>query len=218
MVQAVTFDLWDTLVLSSAEYDQNLQKKRIELMYKALDGISREHIAQALEKSWIEIEAVRKTLRDVPTHVQIDILKKFIPEFNDYTNDGALEKAYTEAILHVPPRLNPYAHQVLSAIPIKIGLISNTGRTPGRVLRPLLSHLGVLHMFGVTIFSNEVGYLKPHPKIFRYTARMLDVPVSEIVHVGDDVTADINGAQFAGMKTVLIKEPADLVQVKEMVS
>ncbi|MGD2247465.1 MAG: HAD family hydrolase [Candidatus Methanofastidiosia archaeon] len=216
MVQAVTFDLWDTLVLSSAEYHQNLQKKRIELMYNALNGISKEYIAQALEKSWIEIEIIRKTLRDVPTHAQIDILKKYI-RLDNCTND-ALEKAYTEAVLYNPPRLNPYAHEVLSAIPVEIGLISNTGRTPGKVLRPLLSHLGVLHLFGVMVFSNEVGYLKPHPKIFTHTARMLDVPVSEIVHVGDDVTADIYGAQSAGMKTVLIKECADLIQVKEMVS
>lgn len=214
MVHAVTFDLWDTLLLSSAEYNQNIQKKRIELMHTALDGVSRDYIAQALEKSWREIENIRMTLRDVSIFNQIEVLKKYLPNNID---THIFEKMYTEAVLHIPPRINPFIHQVLSDIPIKIGLISNTGRTPGKVLRSLLSNIGILHFFDVCVFSNEVGYLKPHPHIFAHAARILEVPVSTIVHVGDDNTADINGAHALGMKTVLIKKCADILQVKEVV-
>ena len=220
MIRAVTFDLWGTLVLNSGEYERRLRKKREELLYTAVKGkISRKTLVRALEQSWAEIQSVRSTLRDVPTNKQIQILHEHLGADAD-VDDATLEKPYTEAVSHVPPLLNPYSKDVLTqleTIKTRIGLISNTGRTPGRVLRSVLSDLGVLEFFDVTLFSNEVGWLKPHPEIFNQASQKLDAPFSEMLHVGDDIKADIEGARCAGMHTLLIEEPADLQKVVEVV-
>ena len=212
MIQAVTFDLWDTLVFGPPEYNQHVQKKREELIYNALHKeVSRQKIADALRESWSRIESVRKTLKDVPTAEQLHIFRAVLKV------DGDLEKAYTTAVLHSPPLLSPYAEEVLTSLETKIGLISNTGRTPGAVLRPLLSDFGILQFFDCTLFSNEVGYLKPHPAIFQKASRELDVPCSHILHVGDNAATDVEGAHHAGMQALLMRTPSDLLNVLELV-
>lgn len=183
-------------------------------MHAAVKGkISTEDLVKALKESWTKIQSVRSELRDVPTSHQVDMVQTLL------RTDVDLEVPYTEAVLHEFPTLNPYTKKVLDYLnpKTKIGLISNTGRTPGTVLRSVLERMGVLTYFDVTLFSNEVGVLKPHPDIFRQASLTLSVPLSDMLHVGDDVTADIKGAQSAGMHTVLVKEPADLQKVLELV-
>jgi putative hydrolase of the HAD superfamily len=211
MVQAVTFDLWGTLILDVDGYNQRIGKKREDLLLAKLGRIPRETIVRALTSSWQHIEKIRSTLKDVSTAEHISILTSLLGV------ERNLESAYTEAVLHIPPQLNPYAREVLSALPMKIGLISNTGRTPGSIMRTLLSSMGILHHFDVTLFSNEVGYLKPHPEIFTEASRHLGVPLSEILHIGDDPTADIDGARTLGMKTLHIAQPSDLRRVMELI-
>lgn len=213
MIRAVTFDLWGTLILDSQEQELSLRKKRVELLYDVLDRtIPKETIAKALNESWSQITKVRSTLQDVPTGEQVTMLQTLL------NVDVTLEKPYTEAVLHEPPLLNPYTKEVLSRIPVKVGLISNTGRTPGKVLRVLLAELTILDFFDITLFSNEVGWLKPHPHIFRKASQELSVPLSQIVHVGDDVTTDYEGARSVGAQALLVEKPSDLLDVVELIS
>lgn len=212
MVQAVTFDLWGTLILDEDGYNEKISTKRDELLSAELHGISQARISEAVTQSWNSIQKIRATLKDVPTTEQISLLAEFLDV------DICPEKAYTEAVLHSPPPVNPYARDVLAGLPVKIGLISNTGRTPGSVLRTLLSTMDMLHYFQFTLFSNEVGYLKPHPAIFTEASRRLQVPLSEILHVGDDPITDIEGARAMGMKTLHIVQPSDLKKVAEVIS
>ncbi len=88
----------------------------------------------------------------------------------------------------------------------KIGLISNTGRSPGEALRKLLQTNDVLKFFDATVFSNEMGCRKPDQRIFNEAARLLDTELSNIVHVGDDPTTDIAGAKHAGMRAILLEQ------------
>lgn len=212
MIQAVTFDLWGTLILDLDGYDCKVRVKREELLYNAVKGkISKDELVNALEQSWLHIQSIRETLRDVPTSEQIQILQALL------NVDADLEKPYTEAVLHLPPRINPCAKEVLTHLNTRIGLISNTGRTPGTVLRSVLSTLGILEFFDVTLFSNEVGYLKPHPAIFKEASRTLGVPLSQMLHVGDDTDTDIQGALQTGMQALLVETPSDLLKVLEVV-
>ena len=213
MIRAVTFDLWGTLLQNSGEYDRRLQEKRVDLLYAALEKkISRTDLMNALQESWQEIECIRSSLKDVPTSQQVLLLQQFLG-----VHAINLEKPYTEAVLYLLPSLNPYTMEILQNLDTKIGLISNTGRTPGKVLRPVLKTLGILEFFDTTLFSNEVGWLKPHPEIFLKASQDLGVPMNEILHVGDDKITDEEGARTAGMHTLLIETPSDLKKVRELV-
>jgi putative hydrolase of the HAD superfamily len=49
--------------------------------------------------------------------------------------------------------------------------------------------------------AEDVGYLKPNPEPFIYVADKLDVPVRNILYVGNHYDYDILGANKVGMKT-----------------
>jgi putative hydrolase of the HAD superfamily len=85
----------------------------------------------------------------------------------------------------------------------KLVLISNTGRTPGSVLKKLLEELKILNYFDMLIFSDEVKMRKPEPKIFLTACEAFHVLPQETVHVGDSVLMDFNGALNAKVNPVL---------------
>lgn len=118
------------------------------------------------------------------------------------------EEAYRAAALTVPPELDREAvttMQVLRERGYKIGLICNSGRSPGSTLRKLMEKLGILRFFDETIFSDEVGPGKPDKKIFLLAAEKLGVEPRNIVHVGDNPEHDIWGAKEAGMMPFLLE-------------
>jgi putative hydrolase of the HAD superfamily len=49
-----------------------------------------------------------------------------------------------------------------------------------------------------------VGVGKPDPKIFRAALDALQVSPLEVVHVGDSMTGDVEGAKAAGIAPILL--------------
>ncbi len=84
---------------------------------------------------------------------------------------------------------------------IRIGLVSNTLWPKEFHLRDLARY-EILHLFDSMVFSSEIGYQKPHPRIFNRCLEELGVRASEAVFVGDRPRADIAGAQSVGMRGI----------------
>lgn len=53
---------------------------------------------------------------------------------------------------------------------------------------------------GVIVISEEVGVLKPDPRLFAESARRAGVQAHEILYVGDSLSSDVNGGTGAGWK------------------
>lgn len=86
---------------------------------------------------------------------------------------------------------------------IKVGIVTNAYQPMWMRDLELHDH-GVAHYFPTCRFSAaDVGYLKPHPEIFRAALDCLKVPADQAVFVGDDPEADIAGAQAVGCQAVL---------------
>ncbi|MDO8970487.1 MAG: HAD family phosphatase [Saprospiraceae bacterium] len=66
-------------------------------------------------------------------------------------------------------------------------------------------------MFDVTIFSAEVGLVKPDARIYRLTLEKLGVEPEEAVFV-DDFIENIQGAQAVGMKAIHFKSSQQIQQ------
>ena len=63
-----------------------------------------------------------------------------------------------------------------------------------------LETAGWLEHLSVVVISHRVGTIKPHPAIFEVAARELGVPSRRaIIHVGDDLGADVVGARGPGL-------------------
>jgi putative hydrolase of the HAD superfamily len=119
----------------------------------------------------------------------------------------ALERAYAEPALLVPPTIDTGARAALERLRadgVVLALVSNTMRTPGSTLRKILDRFGVLACFTHLTFSDEVGIRKPDPEIFALTLRTLQIEPGTAVHVGDDAVLDVHGARAAGLRTIQV--------------
>lgn len=91
----------------------------------------------------------------------------------------------------VPPALRGLRDRGL-----RIGVVSNfDGRLPG-----LLAGLGVAA--DAVVWSTRASAAKPARAIFAAAASALGVPLDQLCHVGDDVEADVRGAEAAGARAI----------------
>jgi FMN phosphatase YigB (HAD superfamily) len=87
---------------------------------------------------------------------------------------------------------------------IRLGIVSNLAWGPGRVMRRQLEHVGLLQFFEprAVAFSDEVGFVKPHPAIFEAALAGLETPPERAAHVGDLRLTDVAGAAALGIRTI----------------
>lgn len=85
---------------------------------------------------------------------------------------------------------------------LKLGLITNA--YDGEEQRRRLACSDLTPFFDEIVISGEVGLAKPCPEIFHFTLEKLGVAAVEAAFVGDIEKYDIQGANAAGMTSILI--------------
>ena len=76
--------------------------------------------------------------------------------------------------------------------------------------------MGLDPYFEFSIYSSEVPYRKPHPSIFQLALARLNLNPPEVLFVGDNLKADVVGAQSVGMPTAWLNRnekalPSDII-------
>jgi glucose-1-phosphatase len=97
-----------------------------------------------------------------------------------------------------------YAYSMALRSRCQVALLSNAFFETRASLSRRFPHF--FDMFDVTVFSAEVGMVKPDARIYRLTLEKLGVQADEAVFV-DDFIENIRGAQAVGMKAVHFKNP-----------
>jgi putative hydrolase of the HAD superfamily len=217
-LKAIAFDLWETLITDTPELSRQQERLRLTRMEDILVahglGATAARIEHAYRALWHRCHDLYwSSDQDVPCRRQIEHFLEELqldPRSFDEPVLAALEDAYAKAALEVLPATVDGAPEVLAALQERgfaVGLISNTGRTPGSVLRDILGALGLAPLIDVMVFSNEHGQCKPQPSIFEELRRGLDVAYPEIAFVGDNLYVDVHGAQRCGMRGVHFDPP-----------
>lgn len=212
-LDGITFDYWQTLVIDTPEGLQKARELRIEGIQEVLSahGIPRslEEIDRAYDDSGQRIMRIWAKDEDISPRDQVSILLDSMglndPGDLDPSGLEEVEDAYCTPLLRVPPILSPGAEEILQRIResgCRIGLISNTGRTPGHILRMVLERLGILSFFDAMTFSDEVRVRKPNPQIFLDHLQGLEVKPTMALHIGDDLRCDVGGAKGVGMRAI----------------
>lgn len=86
----------------------------------------------------------------------------------------------------------------LRALGFRLAITSNWDER----LRPLLSALALRDFFEVVTVSAEEGVHKPDARLFHRTCGALDLPAAQVLHVGDSVREDFEGARGAGLRSI----------------
>jgi putative hydrolase of the HAD superfamily len=213
MIDTVTFDLWNTLLVNAPPDMEKYRFRRVEnivaILRKNGYQVSSEEILEAYRMGFEKCKETWRRNLDLSTQQQLHVMFGFLSnvDLKEITESlmTELTDAYVSPILEDPPELIRGAANVLEELKrngYKIGLICNTGTTPGKTIRMLLERLGILRYFHTTTFSNELGIRKPDPRIFLHTLNDLGSKVQNSLHVGDLIDVDILGARNMGMVAV----------------
>lgn len=211
MIKAVAFDLWETLITDTHELSREQERLRLtrmeQILVSAGHGALADRIEHAYRALWRKCHELYWSVdRDVPCRRQIEhFLEELELKIEDEPTLAALEDAYAHAAVEVLPAVVDGAAETLAELKsrgLRVGMISNTGRTPGYALRRVLEELGLAPSIDVMVFSNEHGVCKPEASIFEELRRGLDVAYDELVFVGDNLYVDVHGAQRCGMRGV----------------
>jgi len=129
---------------------------------------------------------------DVPS----DVLRRSLDALFSVTQDNwALEEDAIPTI------------QELREKGYSLGIVSNAGDDAD--VQKLAQNFGITQYFDFILTSAACSYRKPHPRIFELALSNWYCPPNEAVMIGDNLDADIRGAQNAGIYGVWISRRAD---------
>ena len=108
-------------------------------------------------------------------------------------------------IQQIPYDLAPYADSAPTLRTLRdrgllTGLISNMDMGGDQ----LVAKLGLAGLFHVAVTSGDGGAAKPDPVIFRSALSKAGVHAHEAIHVGDQLSSDVQGALAVGIRPVLL--------------
>jgi putative hydrolase of the HAD superfamily len=229
-IQAVAFDLFDTLVTVGAlgfeeamgRAVQSLQTDGLPIQAEAFLPVYRQMSLQFVEQA-------RRDGRESHNRFWISgALHRMGHAIHPHDDRvGQAVDAYFSAFLeHAVPL--PKTHDMLKALQprYRLGLVSNF--THGPAAREILNRHELSDFFDVIVISGEFGYRKPHVSIFNELVDRMGVPSVHIAYVGDDIENDVSGSHRAGMRpiftqcakvfkgTALQPQPEQVERVKQL--
>jgi putative hydrolase of the HAD superfamily len=112
--------------------------------------------------------------------------------------------------------LFPKAHETLSYLKEKypLHIITNGFK---EVQNIKLSGSDLHKYFDVILCSEDVGVNKPHRKVFEHALELAKTTAVESLMIGDNLEADIKGAEKVGMSTILFDPKKEHKTVKSRV-
>jgi putative hydrolase of the HAD superfamily len=205
-IKAITFDFWQTLYKNKpVDYDERLRRLKTDIEAgngRVVEPVRLEAAVKVARDTWNRawVEDYRTMMADEWLAIVLQYLGISLQP--DHLLD--MQTRLENSVLSDMPILVQEVHTVLAGLSqrYRLGIISDTGLTPGRVLRQILETDSLAGYFSHLTFSDEIGYSKPHPQAFLTTLKALGAGPAEAVHIGDLLRTDIAGAKGVGMRGV----------------
>ncbi|OJV22434.1 HAD family hydrolase [Dyadobacter sp. 50-39] len=210
-----SFDLWLTLIKSNP----NFKEKRTLFFYENYNFHKKplNEVGTIFRKVDLMCNAINeKTGKNIDSSemylMVISIINDYTISFDDIDLDYIACKMQDLLFEYMPLIYCSETKAVLEYLKATKGntlsILSNTGFIPGKLLRSVLKHICIDMYFDFQIYSDEVGLSKPNKDIFKLMVNKItenrQILLSEIVHIGDNVRADVIGANSLGIQSILI--------------
>ena len=206
MIKAVFFDLYGTLA--------GFQPSRFEIQSEACAtfgiSVTREGILRgyAVADAYMAEQNAVTPVRTRDRQGQ----REFFAEYEMRVLRGCDVEVSTDQAMEIWRRIRQVPYQMerfddvlptmdlLKGQGLTLGLISNMNQNGDE----LAETMGLTAHLDFAVTSAEVGSEKPHAPIFLAALEKADVQPSESIHVGDQITSDIEGATNVGINPVLV--------------
>lgn len=203
----ICVDFWNTIYDSSNGIERNKYRQRILINELDKNGISvlADDYEKAMKATWTFFENTWKNKHRTPTAREcVEYFWKFTGLPFDKESVQVVTNAFEDSVLVHKPTLIPDAKVALSELSkeFKLAIISDTGFSPGTILKQLMVEDDIAKYFSAFSFSNETGYSKPNENAFKHALNLLEGNKVNSFHIGDIEHTDIIGAKELGMNAI----------------
>lgn len=160
------------------------------------------------------LELREKDLREYPNRKRFEI---FMEKTGLRGDDDLLDKfvhSHMESLCGamVYPKHHTEILFYLKEKGYRLSVVSNFDHAPAAL--GLLEKFGISDFFEHIVISEEVGWRKPHRKIFEFALAKLGESPSDAIFIGDNPEADVMGSSSCGIDSVWIKRKEQFTPVE----
>jgi HAD superfamily hydrolase (TIGR01549 family) len=218
-IQHVSFDVWNTLVKPNPQYAAARNQYLALLFDMPVDQVKAQYTKtkrffdNAAETAGAST-SIYGVFRRLVRHMDVVMTDYHISE---------IEKGCHALFRKYPPIVVPGIDDMLMALVnagYTISIASNTNFISGKLMRQVVFNQ-LDATFHFQLYSDEIGVSKPHPDFFssigiHTTEAQMGLEnygtlPKHILHVGDNLICDVEGATKAGMKALHVTDPDNTV-------
>lgn len=200
-IEAVTFDLWGTLIELAPEVAESYTARRESAWaqeastWAATPGIIPEIQSPKEARAALVTELLTEASRGRSLSIEGQG-RRLARLLGRQYDPGGIARRLDLIFRDLPIQVVQGARDVLSKLEasgLKLGVVSNLVYEPAQSVRDLLADLHLLPVFQHVTLSEELPWCKPSPQIFHSCLSGLGVSPRHAIHVGDSLE-DIEGA------------------------
>ncbi len=202
MYEAVSFDLWFTLIYEDNKMLEDVWRSRVAAIHSVVKTYREDITFDDVYRMYYEMRHIlmtthpRKLIEYIVVGLGLDreAIDKILP-------------IYKNISISIKPHVNKEAFHILPKLKelgVKIGLTTNTSFTED-MIRKLLRDIGLNEYIDAIASSSDLGVSKPDKRIFKEIVSRLGVDEEKVVHVGDKYIYDAVGSYLAGLRPVLYR-------------
>ena len=196
-VTAISFDVDQTLINTDRVIMRSMESVRDELIKRVPNERSRNLTVEEMwairdqeEKDYVGNVRDFDEIRRRSFHKILDHVGYTGPDLSVRLNEVYLKHRYND--------IRPYKDVVpmLDALDshYKLGLLSNGNNYP--------EYFGLDGRFDFAVYAQDIGIEKPDPRTFQIAAQRAGCSLDQVLHVGDSLETDVEGAQAVGVRAV----------------
>jgi putative hydrolase of the HAD superfamily len=222
MQKHFSFDLWLTLIKSNP----NFKKQRAKYFFNHFNFEN--NTIDFVEKVILKVDLLcnsinEKSGKQIPVEEMYKMIMDLMNPGSKNHNPIDVDKIYSDLeslFFEMHPDLyDENTLDVLYSLKAKgnsISILSNTAFIHGKSLRKLFEILKLNELFSFELFSDEMGYSKPSPVVFEYlikkTHQLYNNNKVDIIHIGDNLNADVYGARAVGLNSFQINSNSSTIK------
>ena len=217
MIQAIFFDLYGTLA--------GFQPDRFQIQSQACAQFGIEVTPRGILLGYAMADAFMSEQNAVQPVRTLSPAERdeFFAEYERRVLQGCGVKVTVEkaaeiwkAVRGIPYHMARYddvlpAMDLVKQQGLTLGVISNMN-APGN---QLAEDMGLTPYLDLVVTSGEVGMEKPHPPIFQEALRRAGVEAEDAIHVGDQLSSDVDGARNVGIQPILLDRDLNHIDFRE---
>jgi len=196
-IRAITFDVGGTLITPWPSVGHVYAEVAAQ---NGHSGISAEVLNQQFAAAWNALEGFQHTRLEWAQLVDASFYGLLDPPPSGTFFSSLYDRFAKPDAWHVFRDVAP-ALAKLKSSGFRLGVISNWDDR----LRPLLRALKLDSFFETIVVSCEAGFPKPSCRIYQRAAKELGLQPEQVLHIGDSLEMDFQGAKAAGLQALLLQ-------------